>query len=200
MSLFLALSFSMAYVQSPSPADTIPFRRGQWALQFTAGSTFGSLGALRFASPRKAWLLDLRVDGGHSHDHVTIPTGPTTDTTLDRFDSWANATLRVGPRYYTARGTRLVSFAGVGVIGGFTHYADGEEGGSAWERNGWTAGVFGDLGATYLVSPRLGLGGTATLSAAYSRWTSRGSGGARSRRWNYRITGPALSLVATLYF
>jgi hypothetical protein len=196
VSLLLALSLSMAYAQTPSPADTTPFRSGQWALQFTAGSTFGSLGALRFTSPRKAWLLDLRVDGGHSHNRVTTPTGPAREA----FTSWADVTLRVGPRYYAARGNRLVSFAGVGVVGGFTHDAGGEEGGPSAESNGWTAGAFGDLGATYLVLPRLGLGGTATLSAAYSRSTSRTSGGSRARHWDYRITGPALALVATLYF
>src|SRR2546422_7796436 len=56
-----------ASAQDSAP-DTIPFHRHQWAAQFAGGTSFASLGVLRFTAPTRAWLLDFRFTGGHSHD------------------------------------------------------------------------------------------------------------------------------------
>ncbi len=65
--LALALWPTLASAQD-SPPDTIPFHRHQWAAQFAGGTSFASLGVLRFTAPTRAWLLDFRFTGGHSHD------------------------------------------------------------------------------------------------------------------------------------
>lgn len=193
----VALPLSTAQAQITS--DTTPFRRGQWGLQFGGGFGFGSLGAVRFTSPRAAWVFDLRLDGGHGANRYRTTTG-TGDTTLESFTSHATASVRAGRRVYAGRGPQVVSFAGLGVIGSFAHDADGREGDYSIERNGWSAGAYGEVGATYLVSPRLGLGATASASATYQRSTVEDSRGGRSRGWEYRLAGPGIALVATLYF
>ena len=195
----VALPFAIAETQLVSGPDTTPFRRGQWALQFGGGLSFGSLGAVRFTSPRAAWVFDVRLDGGHGASSSRTTTG-TGDTTLESFTSRASASVRAGRRVYAGRGAQVVSFAVLGVIGSFVHDAGGLEGSYTIERNGWSAGAFGEVGATYLVSPRLGLGATASASATYQRSTVKDSRGGSSRGWDYRLAAPGIALVATLYF
>src|SRR5437764_1731281 len=62
----LALWPALASAQDSVP-DTTPFHAHQWAAQFGGGAGFASLGALRFTAPTRAWLVDFRFTGGHSH-------------------------------------------------------------------------------------------------------------------------------------
>jgi hypothetical protein len=61
----LVLLACLALQDSTPPNDSMVFRRGQWAAQFSGGSGFGSLGVLKFRSPTRPLLLDLRVTGSH---------------------------------------------------------------------------------------------------------------------------------------
>src|SRR6266571_5084753 len=71
----LALWPTLASAQDAT-TDTIPFRRHQWAAQFAGGTSFASLGVLRFTAPTRAWLLDFRFTGGYAHacSAFTAPT------------------------------------------------------------------------------------------------------------------------------
>jgi len=40
-----------------------PFHKGQWAAQSRRGTAFGSLGFIKFRSPTRALVLDLRLGG-----------------------------------------------------------------------------------------------------------------------------------------
>ena len=184
-----------AVAQESLAPDTLPFHRGQWAAQFAGGSSFASLGVLRFAGPTRAWLLDFRFSGGHSHDTSRI-----NDTlVVQGFTSNAAATARIGRRFYQARGKSVASFQTVGALGGYTHQCSGGFGGGSCT-NGWNAGAFVDLGGTYLVTPRFGIGGTATLSFSYQRDSAKGTGGAVDKRWAYQAGFQGLSFAATIYF
>jgi len=196
--LALALWPTLASAQD-SPPDTIPFHRHQWAAQFAGGTSFASLGVLRFTAPTRAWLLDFRFTGGHSHDKDYVQ-----DTLVgDGYTSKANVDARIGRRFYQGRGKAVVSFQTVGVLGGYAHAcsaftAPTVSGHSC--SNGWTAGAFGELGGAYLITHSFSIGGTATVAFSYERTTQRSSGGAVARGWAYSGSIQGLSFAATVYF
>lgn len=152
-----------------------PFRRHRWAAQFAGGTTFASLGALRFTAPTRAWLLDFRFTGGHSHDRAYA-----SDTLeSDGFVSNASVDSRIGRRFYQGRGKSVVSFQTVGALGGYTHNCNESTAPvvAGFCSNGWRAGVFGELGAAYLITRRFSVGGTAAVAFTYQRTKTTGPSG-----------------------
>ncbi len=193
----LALWPALASAQDSVP-DTTPFHAHQWAAQFGGGAGFASLGALRFTAPTRAWLVDFRFTGGHSHSRHYVQ-----DTLVgDGYTSNANLDVRVGRRFYQGRGKSVVSFQTIGVLGGYAHACSVIEqpavGGSC--ANGWTAGAYGELGGAYLITRRFSIGGTATVAFSYQRTTGRASGGQLDKRWSYSGSIEGLALAATVYF
>ena len=194
----LAFSPTLASAQDAT-TDTIPFRRHQWAAQFAGGTSFASLGVLRFTAPTRAWLLDFRFTGGHSHDKDYVH-----DTLVgDGYTSKANVDARIGRRFYQGRGKSVVSFQTIGLLGGFAHACSALKqppfsGGSC--SNGWTAGAYGELGGAYLITRRFSIGGTATVAFSYQRMTASASGGQVEKRWSYSGSIQGLSFAATVYF
>ena len=182
-----------------SAPDTISFHAHQWAAQFGGGASFASLGLLRFTAPTRAWLLDFRFTGGHSHDRQYDQ-----DTLVgDGYTSNANIDARIGRRFYQGRGKSVVSFQTIGLLGGFAHACSALKqppfsGGSC--SNGWTAGAYGELGGAYLITRRFSIGGTATVAFSYQRMTASASGGQVEKRWSYSGSIQGLSFAATVYF
>lgn len=194
---YLAVGLSPAVASGQVvPPDSTPFHRGQWAAQFGAGTSFASLGFLRFTTPTRAWVLDLRVNGGHSHSRLYQGDS----LVSDGYTSTAVVDARVGRRFYQARGKAVASFQTVGMLGGYSHACSGSSLASTFCNNGWNAGAFAELGGVYLVSPRLSLGGTASLSFSYERTTGRDSSGDRATHWAYAGAFQGLSFAATVYF
>jgi hypothetical protein len=107
-SLAITLIFpaSAASAQMIAPPDTLPFHHGQWAAQFGAGTSFASLGFLRFTAPTRAWLFDFRFSGGHTHS--TLHFGDT--LTIDDFTSSAIASARQAGDSTRAVGTPWRAF------------------------------------------------------------------------------------------
>lgn len=186
----------VASAQVVSPPDTLPFHRGQWAAQFGAGTSFASLGFLKFTTASHAWLIDLRLNGGHSH--TTTSTGDT--ITIENFTSNAVASARVGRRFYQARGKAVASFQTLGALGGYGHQCNGGQPLAAGScENGWNAGVFGELGGVYLLSPRFSIGGSAAASFSYERFHAEASG-FKTTHWDYSGSLQGLTFMATIYF
>jgi len=198
--LCLALLCSPVFgsAQNVVAPDTLPFRRGQWAMQFGGGFSIATLGVLRFTSPKRAWLIDAALGGGHEHttSHVTFPR----DTVLSSFESNASISLRLGRRFYQGPGQKIVSFQTLGFLGGFSHNGGSSFGRASGETNGWSAGLFGELGAAFFVASKLSLGGTATATLTYTRSRTESSTGDRSTAWSYQGSAPAIRFVATIYF
>jgi len=196
----LALAFSPSLASAQNAAtDSIPFHQRQWAAQFAGGTSFASLGALRFTAPTRAWLVDFRFTGGHSHDRQYVA-----DTLVgDGYTSNANIDTRIGRRFYQGRGKSVVSFQTVGVLGGYAHACSAFKGltvsGNSCS-NGWTAGAFGELGGAYLITHSFSIGGTATVAFSYERTTQRSSSGAVAKGWAYSGSIQGLSFAATVYF
>jgi len=195
----LLLLPALAFAQDSSSTNATPFRRGQWAAQFQAGTAFGSLGFIKFRSPTHALVLDVHVGGAHSEDLRT-------DSTGDHFgglNSNASAQVRFGWRRYSGDGTaaKVVSHYSLGALAGLFHSATRFPT-SSQQSNGWTAGAFGDIGGTYLVTSKFGIGALATASLFYQNGVTKGSSGTKFRFRDWTIGGSAVnaSLVATLFF
>jgi hypothetical protein len=177
--------------------DSTPFHKGQWAAQFQAGSVFNSLGFIKFRSPTRALVLDVGIGGAHSERLMTDSTG------ANRFgglNSNAFTRVRFGWRGYKGDGiaTKVVSHYTLGVLAGFNHSASAFQNGSQ-ESNGWMAGAFGDIGGTYLITSKFGIGALATASLSYQSSVTKGSG-TRSRDWAIGGSVVNASLIATLFF
>jgi len=71
---------------------------------------------------------------------------------------------------------------------------------SSQQSNGWTAGAFGDIGGTYLVTSKFGIGALASASLSYQNGVTKASSGSRSRDWSIGGSALSASLIATLYF
>lgn len=194
--LVLALAPVSGSAQEVTP-DSVPFHEHQWAAQFTGGSSFASLGFLRFTAPRHAWLLDLQINGGHAHDNSYV-----NDSLREQsYTSRALINARIGRRSYQARGKSVVSFQTVGGLGGFNHACSSSTLGAGNScTNGWTAGAFGEVGAAYLITKRFSIGGALGASFTYSRATAKAPGGFVGKEWSYQGSFDGLSLAATVYF
>lgn len=163
--------------------DSLPFRAGQWGAEFSATGSFGSVGLLRFRSNRSAWLIDVggNVRSGTQSDYVT---------STDR----SSVDLRVGPRWYRPIGPRLMQFATVGPTIGYSY--EKSSGGLAGQeimltQHSFGAGIFGELGAAWLVTPQLALGAAWQARAGYSRVTTD-----HSQEPNFQADGKASQLFA----
>ncbi len=144
--------------------DSLPFRAGQWGAEFSASQSFGSAGLLRFRSNRSAWLLDVSA---------SIRSGTRTGnlTTTDR----SSVDLRVGPRWYRPIGARLLQFASVGPS--VSYLSEESNAGSVQQvyqldQHSTAFGLFGELGAAWLVTPQLSLGAAWQARAGYARVTT----------------------------
>jgi hypothetical protein len=197
--LFLAalvVPLPLSAQDSTRIADTPPFHGGQWAAQFTGGPSFSSLGFIKFRSPTRALVLDVRVSGSHQEELVTDSTG----THLLGVESRATVDVRLGLRRYHASGAKIVSHLSFGIVGGFTHLV-ASGGAFRNDGNGWDAGVFADLGASYLVTPHFGIGVTAAATISYASFLATTSAPAPKRRtWSFTGTAPSPAFVATLFF
>lgn len=71
-----------AAAQQTTPVDSLPFRAGQWAAQFTASSEHRNAGLLRFRTPRKAWVFtaDMNFGASSSGQSALDPVDDTTRT------------------------------------------------------------------------------------------------------------------------
>lgn len=178
--------------------DSTPFHKGQWAAQFQAGTAFGSLGFIKFRSPTRALVLDLRIGGQHAERLTTDSSGT---NQFGNLNSFASAQLRFGWRRYSGDGrtAKVVSHYSLGVVGGFSHSASRSVTGG-FATNSWTAGAFGDVGGTYLLTPKFGIGALAAVAVSYQNGISKDSFGTRSRDWSIGGSALSASLVATVYF
>jgi hypothetical protein len=200
-SVVLALSMIPAYVAAQEVQETNDFHAGQWALQFGAGGSFGlaSIGILKFTSSRSAWMLRFDVDGEFLKGQTTDASG-TSSNSKDHFVFFATG---FGKRFYQAPRQKVRSFQSIGVIGSYSNQQT-ERSGSGFTFRRWAAGLLGELGAGYWVTPSLSLGGTANLSAGYSdRHEVNGlntTGQITTNESGWFVSGVDVRLIIGLYF
>lgn len=191
--LLIAIAFAAAVSPSlllaqTAPADTLPFRRGQWAAQLYAFSSQG-FGVLRFRSPSSAWLLD----GAVQVEDVQATQGDRTN---------ASASLRVGSRAYRPVAPKVVRYLGVGVIGSYWGFHN-ESATTGIVYRGWNAGggLYAEVGADYLITSHLGLGASANINAQVRGGRiDNGSGNGETGDFGWSVGAGALRVLGTIYF
>jgi len=193
----LPLLTALLLTQS-APTDTLPFHRGEWAALFAGGGNFTSLGFLKFRGPKQALVLDIRVGAGHGEQLRTDSTG----THLGVADSHAALSLRFGWRRYHAVGPKVAAHHSFGLLASFSRGV-AQSPGVRTISNTWNAGVFGDIGGSYFLTPRLSVGATISADLRYSDVFSSqkaNSQTVKARAWDLEGSAPGVGFVAALYF
>ena len=169
-----------------APADTLPFRPGQWGVEGSVtGGDLGS-GLLRFVSRSSAVALNLT--GRYSSNAIEGTGGGQEQTTTN-----GNVTATLGLRRYRPFADAV---AGYVAFGGLLSYGrsttEGVGGRGETTSRQWGGGGFADLGATLFVTPRLGM--SAVYGVAVTRNSSRATAaGAPAGAPPFRATGWGVS-------
>lgn len=170
------------------------FHAGQWGVQFGGGLSLPSIGFMRFTSPRSAWLLNFDFNG-------TFLTGTRTavGSSSDTEDRTVAFFGDVGRRFYQDLRQKVRSFQSVGLRGGYINRKFTVGPGSDVEQKQWFAGVMGELGAAYWVTPSLSIGGSASVSTGYTHNDRSDPGGTEKLKGLF-VSGVDLMFVVGLYF
>ena len=132
-----------------------PFHTGQWGADFTIGG-FNGIGAVHFKAPDRAMTLNLF--GGLNHTE-----GGGVNSTL------SNATLQLGWRRYRPLSARIIGTRTFGVLGNWQHAAQRPTGGTLTVDNTqYGAGLFGNIGAQWMVTNDLSLGAQWGVTLQYT--------------------------------
>lgn len=153
--------FSSGSAQESTTAS--PFHGGQWAMQFGGNSDLFSLGVLHFTSAHSAWLLDVSNTTSVLNATFTDKLGATTSSGDQQYISLE---ARLGKRSYQTRRASIVSFETVGLEGGLVDQMVDFAGGNNRQTQ-WNAGANFELGAAYMLTSSVSVGGTASFSAGY---------------------------------
>ena len=196
----LVIGGPLAAQDARSGVDTLPFRPGQWGALFRSdGSSYVSAGVLRFSAPARAWALDARFNGSFRSQESEGETASS-----DSRQSTVGLSLRAGRRAYSPLGRAVSAYRGVGLSAGLdrarSRYRSGDFLSSSGQW-GWSAGAFAELGAEYLVTPRLGLGAVGSADLLYSERRGRPSDDAsRFVDRGIGVSASLLAFVLSLYF
>lgn len=184
--LIAAFAAPAALTAQPLPTDSLPFRPGQWAVQFSTWGG-GGLGALRFRSPSSAWVADGMVEARDYHSS-------------DGRRREAMTSVRAGLRSYRTVVPRVARYHGGGITATYAHYeTELEPEQHEYKSRGGGGGLYGELGAEFLITAHLSLGANASASAIVGgRTVTNPSGGYKEFGWSVAAGG--LRALATLYF
>jgi hypothetical protein len=185
LSSALIAAAPVAHAQQTADPDPVMPRPGSWGAEAVLGSWVGA-NVLRFSSPTAAWVAGLTFNVSHQTEEFTGFTGTTEQSGLLGYGD-----ARLGRRWWSGdRGERIRPLTGLGVLGGVSS----NEGFQSWN-----VGAYGELGASYFVSPHVSLGATGELAAVYLHDRFRSTGAERNTtRWLVR--GNLVRVNASVYF
>ena len=163
LSALLLLPASLCAQEDATGTDSLLFRRGQWAMQFGGGSSFFSLGLLKFTSPKSAWLLDFQVSAVLVNGTFTSGLSGTSDAQ----DRETSGFVRLGRRSFHRPRGKVVPFHSFAAEWGYLNSTFDLGGGNRQMINQWNAGLYFDVGGVYRLTPSFSVGGNASLSGGY---------------------------------
>ena len=163
-------------------ADSMP-DAGTWGAEINVGSGATGANLIRFQSRKLALVLGADFSVDHTKVEQNVPlvgtlTSKTTQTAVG---------ARLGVRTYRESGSeKLRPLFGFGVRSGY---------GKSGAYTNWTAGAYGELGATYFLTPHVSLGGSGELQANYGKLKQPNGTGTITR-----IDGSLMRVVLGVYF
>lgn len=150
-------------------ADSLPFRTGQWGVEFTAAD-FAGVGALRFLSARNALLFNVQ-------GRITRQSGSNNDNaSLHLVNDSDEVQARFGWRRYAPLAPRIVRHVGLGVqaFRGSSEQQIGSLSTSVLDiplihsiTEGF--GAYAEVGAQWMITRNLSLGASWSASASATR-------------------------------
>ncbi|HEX6059036.1 MAG TPA: hypothetical protein VFZ11_08475 [Gemmatimonadaceae bacterium] len=176
-------------------SDASPFEAGRWGIELSSEEDLGSVGFLRFLSPRGALLIAPGIIVGSGEISQTDPFGgpeETIDISTLGFD------LRVGYRSYRPLGRGVVSHLGLGALGQMTTQEEEAPDGTTAESTTRSFGAYGELGGSYYFTPRFGLGASAVATFTVDRLEDDTFGDFAVEAWTFAM--PQTRLIATIVF
>ncbi len=161
--LFSLAAFLPAPPLAAQVPDSVLFHPGQWGVDFRIGSGFAGAGALHFTSPTHATFLDL--SGGYNH---------TSNTAAALRISNLTGALSLGRRAYHRVDPHIYRWTTAGFTFVYNRQSSTQDTVRQTTR-GVGAGVFVNVGGTWLVTPHLGLGAQwqADLTYTHNRTSPR---------------------------
>jgi hypothetical protein len=177
---------ALVRAQGPLAApDSAGPRPGAWGAEGGIGSG-QSATLLRFRSSTSAVLIGLDASWFDTSEEL-----PDVGGTRTQRNTYANLMARIGVRGYQTTASAARPFTSVGVIAGYTQDPGGP---------GWTAGAFGELGASYFFSPHVSLGAAGGLQVTYSRTRREFSAAETLSRRQFGVQANAVRLLGAVYF
>jgi hypothetical protein len=184
--LLAAALLTAASTMHAQTTDPVMPRAGAWGAEAVYGGS-ASANLLRFSSPTAAWLAGLSFNAIRQTDDVSIFPG-----SANQSNYLGSLDVRVGGRWWRGTaGERVRPLSGLGLLGGVSSGAGFQS---------WTAGGYGELGASYFFSPHLSLGATGEMAAGYihDRFASGVAADRITTRWFLR--GNLVRVAAGVYF
>lgn len=194
LALFLVPA-SLAAQDSTAPE----FHAGQWALQFGGNLNLTTFGIMRFSGPRSALTLNVDVAGQFLKGTLTQSSVGVSDANNHTFILGVS----IGTRSYHPIRSKIRAFHGIGLTGGYVDQRNIFAVGFTQRTKGWSGGVQAQVGGAYWLSSNISLGGTGSLSAAYTHSHSTQTGGGGTNELTQHgivISGVDVALALGIYF
>ena len=185
--LATALSlFIPAVVTAQTASDSTP-RPGSWGAEVVVRDGSAGASLLRFQSSRTALVLGLDF----SVVNIDTDVGGSPLATADGTSS--NVAVRLGMRSYRqSSAEKLRPVIGFGTRGSY--------GKSETNFSTWTAGIYGELGAVYFLTPHVSLGGTGELQANYGKRKQTLGSGTEVEQTTTAFSGSLIRVLLGVYF
>jgi hypothetical protein len=144
------------------------------------------VGALRFSSPTRALLVNISTDYSHTSGSGIAPAST----------SGIGVAVDLGMRGHHSFGRRVYRLTTFGVFFGYSRQTS-STGNTKVETLG--VGPFADLGATWLVTPHLGIGAKWRAAISYTHATASDAF-TSAKADQLRISLGSIELAGQLYF
>ncbi len=176
---------SCIVLAAPSVARAqTPFHARQWGADFTVGG-FDGIGAIHFKSPDVATTLNLFGAINHNESSATRSTT-------------SQGTLQLGRRRYRPLGSRVYGTHTLGIMGSWQHLVARPTGAPLTTDNTqYGIGVFGNLGAQWMVTNDLSLGAQWGVTFQYTHFHD-GIANVNGHGLQFNVGG--VGLIGALYF
>jgi hypothetical protein len=186
LTVLAAALLTTAPVLHAQQSEPLMPRSGSWGAEAVYGGA-NSANLLRFSSPTAAWLAGLSFNVVRQTDDASGFPGAVNQSYL-----LGSVDARVGRRWWRGgAGEHVRPLSGLGLLGGLS---------SGSGLQSWSAGGYGELGATYFFSPHVSLGATGEVAAGYSheRFSIAAPADRTTTRWFVR--GNLVRVAAGVYF
>lgn len=184
----LALAVALALPVALDAQLTTPFRAGQWGAEFEASDDFESIGLVRFFSASTALAFNVEFSSGSQ------------EVDDSEAENSANAIgVSLGYRMYRPLVSNVAGHLTLGGLFQRISTSNTTAGGVETENTGRGYGAFGEIGASYFITPNVSLGAAYGIQYLLTR-TEVETPTATTETDGYLFTSSPVSVRISLFF